>query len=37
MSTEDQELNSDNVLPIDEHEEIVSEGGKKVRIRGIYL
>ena len=37
MITEDQELNSDNVLPIDEHEEIVSEGGKKVRIRGIYL
>ena len=37
MSTEDQELESDNVLPIDEHEEIVSEGGKKVRIRGIYL
>ncbi len=37
MSTEDQELKSDNVLPIDEHEEIVSEGGKKVRIRGIYL
>ncbi|MCH8175485.1 MAG: CDP-diacylglycerol--serine O-phosphatidyltransferase [Proteobacteria bacterium] len=37
MSTEDQELKSDNVLPIDEHEEIVSEGGKKVRRRGIYL
>ena len=28
---------SDNILPIDEHEEIVSEGGKKVRRRGIYL
>jgi CDP-diacylglycerol--serine O-phosphatidyltransferase len=28
---------SDNILPIDEHEEIVSEGGKTVRRRGIYL
>ncbi|MFT6093126.1 MAG: CDP-diacylglycerol--serine O-phosphatidyltransferase [Pseudohongiellaceae bacterium] len=27
----------ENVLPIDEHEEIVSEGGKKIRRRGIYL
>jgi len=27
----------ENVLPIDEHEEIVSEGGIKVRRRGIYL
>ena len=31
------EIESENVLPIDEHEEIVSEGGKKVRRRGIYL
>ena len=28
---------SDSVLPIDEHEEIVSEGGKQVRKRGVYL
>jgi CDP-diacylglycerol--serine O-phosphatidyltransferase len=37
MSAEKTKLESDNVLPIDEHEEIVSEGGKKVRRRGIYL
>ena len=37
MSSEDQELESESILPIDEHEEIVSEGGKKVRRRGIYL
>lgn len=37
MSTEDTKLEPDNVLPIDEHEEIISEGGKKVRRRGIYL
>lgn len=34
---EDLEIESDSVLPIDEHEEIVSEGGKKVRRRGVYL
>lgn len=28
---------TDSILPIDEHEEIVSEGGKQVRRRGIYL
>ena len=28
---------SDSLLPIDEHEEFVSEGGKKVRRRGIFL
>lgn len=28
---------SEGMLPIDEHEEIVSEGGKKIRRRGIYL
>lgn len=28
---------NDSILPIDEHEEIVSEGGKQVRRRGIYL
>lgn len=27
----------DSLLPIDEHEELVSEGGKKIRRRGIYL
>ncbi|HIF73562.1 MAG TPA: CDP-diacylglycerol--serine O-phosphatidyltransferase [Porticoccaceae bacterium] len=41
MTKEEQESESieesDNILPIDEHEEIVSEGGKKVRRRGIYL
>ena len=37
MSSEDQELESENILPIDEHEEIVSEDGKQVRRRGIYL
>lgn len=37
MKEEDQELQSEGILPIDEHEEIVSEGGKKVRRRGIYL
>lgn len=37
MSTSEQEPEIENVLPIDEHEEIVSEGGKKVRRRGIYL
>lgn len=27
----------DSLFPIDEHEEVVSEGGKKIRRRGIYL
>lgn len=31
------EQDLDRVLPIDEHEEIVSEGGKQVRKRGVYL
>ena len=31
------EASEDSLLPIDEHEEYVSEGGKKVRRRGIYL
>ncbi len=35
MTEEDQQ--TDSILPIDEHEEMVSEGGKKVRRRGIYL
>ncbi|MCB1648704.1 MAG: CDP-diacylglycerol--serine O-phosphatidyltransferase [Pseudomonadales bacterium] len=40
----DNDINNDNdndqedsLLPIDEHEELVSEDGKKVRRRGIYL
>lgn len=39
MTDQDSEISPEpeNVLPIDEHEEIVSEGGKKVRRRGIYL
>ena len=39
MTDQDSELGpeQENVLPIDEHEEIVSEGGVKVRRRGIYL
>nr|MCY4297385.1 CDP-diacylglycerol--serine O-phosphatidyltransferase [Gammaproteobacteria bacterium] len=28
---------SNSILPIDEHEEIVSEGGRQVRRRGVYL
>ena len=28
---------TDSVLPIDEHEEIVSEGGKQIKKKGIYL
>lgn len=28
---------SESLFPIDEHEEIVSEGGKKIRRRGIYI
>ncbi len=37
MSEEEQELPIEGILPIDEHEEIVSEDGRKVRRRGIYL
>jgi CDP-diacylglycerol--serine O-phosphatidyltransferase len=37
MSEEKQDLQVDGILPIDEHEEIVSEDGRKVRRRGIYL
>jgi len=33
----EQEADSDSLLPIDEHEEYISEGGRKVRLRGIYL
>jgi CDP-diacylglycerol--serine O-phosphatidyltransferase len=31
------EQDAGSVLPIDEHEEIVSEGGRQVRKRGVYL
>lgn len=37
MSEEEQDTQSEGLLPIDEHEEIVSEDGRKVRRRGIYL
>jgi CDP-diacylglycerol--serine O-phosphatidyltransferase len=37
MSEEEQGTQSEGLLPIDEHEEIVSEDGRKVRRRGIYL
>ena len=37
MSEEEQDKHSEGLLPIDEHEEIVSEDGRKVRRRGIYL
>ena len=39
MSTDETEVGpeTDINLPIDEHEEIVSEDGKKVRRRGVYL
>ena len=37
MSEEEQDKQSEGLLPIDEHEEIVSEDGRKVRRRGIYL
>ena len=37
MTEDEVEFKSEGILPIDEHEEIVSEDGKKVRRRGIYL
>ena len=37
MSEEEKDPQSEGILPIDEHEEIVSEDGRKVRRRGIYL
>ena len=37
MTDELEDDNSSSLLPIDEHEEIVSEGGREVRRRGIYL
>lgn len=37
MNDDDQDSATDSILPIDEHEEIVSEDGKQIRRRGIYL
>jgi CDP-diacylglycerol---serine O-phosphatidyltransferase len=37
MSKDEKDAQLDGLLPIDEHEEIVSEDGRKVRRRGIYL
>lgn len=37
MEKEEKHPLTDSVLPIDEHEEIVSEGGKQVRKQGVYL
>ncbi len=37
MKTEQATDESASILPIDEHEEIVSEGGRQVRRRGVYL
>lgn len=37
MSKEQPTEESESILPIDEHEEIVSRGGKKVTRRGVYL
>ena len=37
MSKDQTTEESESILPIDEHEEIVSEGGKQVRRRGVYL
>ncbi len=37
QTEEENEIEAESILPIDEHEEIVSEGGKSVRRRGIFL
>ena len=37
MSDEELERGEDSLLPFDEHEEIIDEGGKQIRRRGIYL
>ncbi len=37
MSKEQPADKTESLLPIDEHEEIVSEGGRQVRRRGVYL
>ena len=35
--SEDELEETEITIPIDEHEEVVSEGGKEVRRRGVYL
>jgi CDP-diacylglycerol---serine O-phosphatidyltransferase len=37
INSNEQELEDESILPFDEHEEIVSEDGKQVLRRGIYL
>lgn len=37
LQSEDEQTNSESILLIDDHEEVVSEDGRKVRRRGIYL
>jgi len=37
LNTEESDELGDSILLIDDHEEVVSEGGRKVRRRGIYL
>lgn len=37
MSDDDRDQSEDSILPIDEHEEIIDEGGQQIRRRGIYL
>lgn len=37
MSEHEQENEGGSLLPFDEHEEIVSEGGRQIRRRGIFL
>jgi CDP-diacylglycerol--serine O-phosphatidyltransferase len=37
MGTENDQEHEESLFPIDEHEELVSEDGQKVRRRGIYL
>lgn len=37
MNDDDSDQLTDSILPIDEHEEIVDEGGKQIRRRGIFL
>jgi len=37
MNDDELDQATDSLLPFDEHEEIISEGGKQIRLRGIYL
>ncbi|MCY4264159.1 MAG: CDP-diacylglycerol--serine O-phosphatidyltransferase [Gammaproteobacteria bacterium] len=37
MESEEVAAEEDSLLPIDEHEELVSEGGRQIRRRGIFL